>query len=309
LERIFPGIRLRPFTPYLVGVIDHLRSSQVTPITLDVDLPPNRWLGARWFDALTGEELTPTTSEHPASGEVRVETIRDVVARWRIPDDPHTEALEPVNNILEPGMRRVLPVRSRAELVELVGKEGDDLLSLMHDPLAEPGDELTVYRRSDTWPSVRELATRIERDELLRRVPLSKRTVERALSGVKVSGATMAIIAAAVEDTSEKNLPIGSKICARPGCGVPVTRRRRWCSESCRKKVARARDAVDLHKVGAICCATCHAVVYGKKANVCPSCGGKRLIEVRTYECPECGLERVGDTDGPCPGCEKESKR
>ena len=305
LERAFPEARIRPFTPFLTAVVDQLRSARATPITLDVDLPPEQWLDAHWVDAKSGNPLILTTGECPMSGQVRVATIRDVIHQWRIPDDPSTEAVEAVDDILEPGLRRVLPVRSRPELVELVGKEGDDLLSLMHDPLAEPGDELTVYRRSDPWPSVREAASLIEPDELKRRLPVSARTLERALAGVTVSDATKAKIIAVVEDVLKSSIPTGPKVCARPGCGVPVSRRRRWCSEACRKNVERGRDAVGLHKVGAVRCSKCTAVAYGDAVKICPACGGEALVRVRTVQCASCGVERIGDTESPCPFCEK----
>ena len=305
LKRAFPEARIRPFTPYLTAVVDQLRSARATPIMLDVDLPPEQWLDAHWVDAKSGKPLVLTTGECPMSGQVRVATIRDVIHQWRIPDDPSTEAVEAVDDILEPGVRRVLPVRSRPELVELVGKEGDDLLSLMHDPHAEPGDQLTVYRRSDPWPSVCEAASTIECDELKRRLPLSARTLERALAGATVSGATKAKITAAVEDVMGSSVYEGPKTCARPGCGVPVSRRRRWCSDACRKKVERGRDAVDLHKVGAVRCSKCQTVTYGDATKTCPACGGKTLPHVHTDHCANCGVERIGDTESPCPFCEK----
>jgi hypothetical protein len=305
LQQAFPDRRVRPFTPYLVAVVDHTRSLPVTPITLEVDLSPHQWPEAHWVDATTGESLILTTRENPSIDEVRVEPIRDVVARWRIPDDPHTEAIEPVNDILQPGMRRSLPVRSRPELVELVGKEGDDLLSLMNDPLADLGDQLTTYRRADPWPGVREVAKRIEMDQLVAHLPRSRRTIERALTGASVSGKTKAMISAAVEVLLASGGPIDPRVCRRPGCGVPVSRRQKWCSDSCRKKVERGRDAVDLHRVGAVRCPQCHGVTFGERGMRCPSCGGKGAIELRTNQCLQCGVERIGNTDSPCPVCEK----
>jgi RNA polymerase subunit RPABC4/transcription elongation factor Spt4 len=97
-------------------------------------------------------------------------------------------------------------------------------------------------------------------------------------------------------------------VCVRPGRGVPVSRRRRWCSDSCRKKVERGRDAVQLHKVSAKRCVKCGAVLYGEKLTTCPSCGGEGFVQIHTVRCPNCGIERIGDTEGPCPDCEKGTK-
>ncbi len=87
-----------------------------------------------------------------------------------------------------------------------------------------------------------------------------------------------------------------------------MSRRRRWCSDSCRKKVERGRDAVQLHKVSAKRCVKCGAVLYGEKLTTCPSCGGEGFVQIHTVRCPNCGIERIGDTEGPCPDCEKGTK-
>jgi hypothetical protein len=303
LEQAFPDRRVRPFTRFFSAVLDPLHSSAGVPITLDVDLSPDRWLEANWVDARTGEQIRLTIEEHPQLGQVRVRTYREVVELWRLPSDPTTEPVEAVDHILQPGLRRVLPVRSRAEMVQLIGKEGDDLMMLLTDPLAAKGDELTIYRQPDTWLPILEVARLLGAPDLAKRTGCSIRTLQRALVGKNVAPKTKAAIAAAVSDAASQLVERAPMTCARPGCDRRISLRRKWCSDRCRKIVERGHDKVDLHRRGGVRCPKCNTAWFGATDQPCPNCGGKGAIEVKSSSCPSCGTERTGDTESPCPVC------
>jgi rubrerythrin len=304
----FPDVTIRPFTRYLSAVLAPTDAGRVTAITLDVDLPLARWLDARWVKADTGEPLVFTTSDHPRAGTLRVRTYGELIDIWRRADDQFSEPVSPQDHVLQRGARRARPVVSRPELIELVGKEGDDLLRQLSDPLSTPDDDLTIYREADRWPNVLASVKGLGSRELSKRGGLTLRTAQRVVRGETVSDDTKARVTAVVEELALAPEVESVNTCARPGCGRRIAARRRWCSDSCRKKAERGRDAVDLHKAGAKRCVKCGAVLYGEKASTCPSCGGEGLVQVRTFSCPNCGVERVGDTEGPCPVCEKGTK-
>jgi len=306
IERAFPHRRVRPFTPFLQAVVDPLRGHGVVPITLDVDTRPEDRLRAHWVDQRNGEQVALTTSEVPESGEVRVRTYRELLQLWRLVRDPTTEPVEAVDHVLQPGLRQAVPVRSSAELVELCGKEGDDLYSLMVDPMASTGDVLTIYRRPDTWVSVLDAARSIGAKELQRRSGLGRTTIYAVLTGRRPSVETAALFAQVVGEMAERPPPV-SKMCARPGCPRAVRRRQRWCSDRCRKATSRARDRLALREIGATRCQTCAGVRFGDATGPCPICHGLGVVEAISHRCSNCGVERVGDTSGPCPFCRAEA--
>ncbi len=310
LSHAFPERRLRPFVRYLQAVVDPLSNPhRVVPVSLDVHLPPERWLDGEWQDMGSGEALTLTSAERPAPGQVRIRTIREVLFTWRLPVDPTTEPVEAVNHILSPGVRRVRPVHSRPELVELVGKEGDDLYAVLSDPGANLGSELTVYRAADTWAPMLDRARHLGADELCRRTGLPRSTAYHVLAGRPPSSETAALVAGVLDDIEpadrdEAQTVGGWHPCARSGCGRPVRGRRRWCTPGCRKAVERAQDRLMLHDVGGIRCRRCATVRFGDLRAPCPGCA-ERAAEVFVVVCPGCGTERVGNTTGPCAVCEK----
>ncbi len=315
LQAAFPERRLRPFVRYQHAVVDPLRNDRhVVPVTLDVDLPPDRWLEATWRNLPDGERLALCDRTPRPTGAVRARTIREVLHVWRIPHDPTTEPVEAVNHVLSPGVRRVLPVRSRPELVELVGKEGDDLYVPLVDPSAAPGEQLTVYRSADTWAPVLEKARTLGTAELCRRTGLARSTVYHLLAGRTPSPDTAVLVAMAVEgvevDSVAQRASVGGwHPCARTGCDRLVRARQRWCTPGCRKAVQRARERLVLQGVGGARCAKCGTVRFGDRGSECPVCMGDEKPSVLTILCPGCGVERVGDTSSPCRVCEKELRR
>ena len=307
LVRAFPGRTNRPFARFFTAVLDPMQTDRVTAVTLEADLPPERWIDAPWVNAVSSEPLRLSIATRPEVGTYRIRTIAELVDTWRRADDPFSEPMSPQDHVLQRGVRRAIPVVSCPELIELVGKEGDDLLRQLSDPLAVPDDELTIYRVADPWPAMVDISRRLGVRKLAVR-GLNLRTAQRVVSSRSVSEATRAQVAAILEGLGEAPDEDASNVCRRPGCGRRVSPRRKWCSESCRKRAERGRDAVELHRVGAVRCPKCRGVSYGKRARRCPSCGGKGVIEVRTNRCPKCGVGRIGDTDSRCPVCEKGNK-
>jgi hypothetical protein len=301
VQRTFPDRTIRPYAPYWIAVVDPFRSPAV-PVTLDTHLPPDEWLSADWRDQRTGEPLVLTLDDSAHIGTVRARAIREVLWSWGCSPDPTVAPVRPTDHVLTVGLCEPVPVRSRSELFEPTGKEGDDLLSLMTDPLAERDSELTIYRRADTWLPILEVAQSLDPAEFVERTGLKERTARRILRGGRPSPETAALVGAALGD----ELPKPPRSCGRPGCPSVVTGRQVYCTDSCRKAADRAKDRLHLWEIGAVRCRRCDAVRYGDQSGPCPACGGKAVVIMATAICQTCGVERVGNVDGQCPFCNQE---
>jgi hypothetical protein len=301
LQAAFPDRRIWPGTPYMQAVVDRRRSGHVVAVTLDVHLSPGERLAAEWRDQRTGAGIELTTERDLFRGTIRGITYRELLELWRLPRDVTTTPVEKVDHVLEPGMRRTLPVRSRAVLFELVGKEGDDLRALLIDPGALRGDDLTVYRRPDTLAPLLEKAQGLDVAQLAA-VGVPERTARYVRSGRRPSPETAALLAEVLRDLEVLQ---GARSCARAGCDRRLTGRKRYCSDRCRKAVSRAREAVQLAAKGASRCRACGAVRYGDLRETCPGCAGRGAVEVEAVSCPGCGVARLAVTEGPCPFCEE----
>jgi hypothetical protein len=296
LERAYPGRRIRPFTPYLQAVVDRRWSKDVVPVTLDVDLPPGE---QNWHDQRTSGPLVLTTTAVPAPGMTRVITHRELLEAWRLPQDPTTTSVARLDHVLDPGLRRPVPVLSREGLFQLAGKEGDNLLSLLVDPGANSGDDLNVYQRPDTWLPLFEKALAVGLKGLVA-AGVPERTARRILKGGRPSPETAALVA---ESLGGCDVMPTARVCALPGCGHAVRSRQRFHSDRCRKAAARASDRLALNVVGAVRCARCRAVRYGDTTGPCPVCQGRGVVEVEAVACTGCGTELVGDIQSGCPVC------
>jgi hypothetical protein len=299
LQALYPERRLRPFTRYAVAVVDPLDGSDALPVTLDVDLMPDSWALARWRDLRTGASVEPRTGTLGLQGCVRCRTIREVLEAWRIPHDPSRAPLVESDQVLAPGIYQALPVVSCQALFEAIGKEGDDLLNLMVDPIADEGQAVTVYRRADTWAPVLDVARTHGAQRLHQMTGIPLRTLRRILASGRSSADHAAAIASALKDMPE----IPPRVCARPGCGNGVRRRQTYCGDACRKAVARARDRLDLHARGARRCRRCRAILFGDASTPCPECLRRPAAGALTVTCSGCGAGRLGATEEPCPAC------
>jgi hypothetical protein len=307
LQRTFPDRRVRPLARWWQAVPDPFRNlRRSVPLCLDTHLSPEEWLQGDWRDAHSGEDLTPTTNYAPPAGTVRVQTVRDGLHIWRLPGDTTTEPARLTGSILQPGLRRTRPVHSRPDLVQLVGKQGDDLLASLIDPSAATGQELTVYHQPDAWALTLEKACRFGARELMKRTGLSQSTIYRLLAGETPSPVTASVVADSITFEEPPESEDCWRTCARPGCGLVVRTPRRWCSPGCKKAVQRARDALALHAVGGKRCRYCGAARFGDHRAPCPVCEGQRPIQVPAVVCHDCGVERVGDTTEPCPFCKSQ---
>jgi len=296
LQGAFPDRRIRPFTPYLQAVVDRRRCRDVVPVTLDVSLPA---VERRWRDQRTGLCVIITTSDPPPSGVVRAITYRELLEAWRLPGDPTTMSLRKVDHVLEPGVRVPIRVRSREELFQLSGKEGDDLLSLLVDPGASAGHDLNVYRQPDTWAPLREKVISVGLKGLVA-AGVHDRTARRLINGGKPSPETAALVAEAFGGLDVVRF---ARVCALPGCGRALRGRQRFHSDRCRKAAGRASDFLALRAVGAVRCSRCGAVRYGDLGGACPACRGRGVVEVETTACAGCGTEIVGNIGSGCPVC------
>ena len=303
LQAIFPERRLRPFTSYFLAVVDPFHvTHHVVPVSLDVHLPPERWLEGDWRDLRCGRRLILTTFSPPPQGAVRVRTIRELVHTWRLPTDATTEPMATPRSILESGVRRVVPIHSRPELIELCGEEGDDLFAAMSHPGGLPGEHLTIYRNADTWTPILERARKLGATELRRRgVP--RTTAYALVKGRPPSGETAALVARIIDGETGCDNSSDLHSCARPGCPRLVRGRKRWCGDACKKAVRRANDRLALHAIGGTRCRRCGAARFGELRGPCPTCHGRGVIEVRAVRCLGCGTDRLGDTSSECPFC------
>lgn len=304
LQRAYPDLVMRPYTPFGLAVVNPIYSHDVAPVTLDVTIDPSKWLDAEWRNLRTGGLLQLALQSSNAVGAIRCRSIREVMETWRIPTDPTLQPNEPSDHVIQSGFHHAVPVLSRPELFEPTGKEGDDLSTLMIDPLAESGDEITVYRRADTWSEHQRWAVQIGGNELHIRTGISERTCRNIAAGKRTTSEHMALVAAA----HIKDPKVPYRTCRRAGCGSPIRRKQVYCSDACRKAFDRARDTIHLHRRGAWRCGRCGAVTYGERRQFCTDCRGRRFVKVTTYVCPGCGIERIKNTEGPCPNCEKEQQ-
>jgi hypothetical protein len=310
LQRAFPERQIEPFTRYYQAVLDPLCERDVVVITLDVHLRPEQWLRADWRDQRTGASLTLTTDALAVDVHdertTRVRTIRELLYAWRLPRDVTTHPIERTTHVLEPGMRQTVPVFSRAEMTEIVGKEGDDLLALLIDPAAVKGDQLTIYRAADTWTPILERARTLGAPELIRR-GAPKSSAYNVLRGHHgASAQTQALIAMIVGETDSPNAPSTLwRPCKRPGCPNFVKTPKLWCKTGCKKAVQRAEETLALHARGAKQCRRCETIRYGDHEGPCPTCVSHTAAVVNAIACRYCGTLRVGDASGPCPLCGK----
>lgn len=313
----------------------------VAPFSRD----PESW--TKWYDAETGERVEVFTEDELAAGRADggrvVASLGGVIDRWWATTDDRYEAADaPEPGSPPTGLLRPKAIRSAAALCELVGKEST-LWGQAFSGEVEPDDPdwlRSFGSLGDTWsevvvPALRRIGVaevahfgklheRKVRELLSLRARPRSSTRERLISGAyghacsafgKKSPvrtrrsliserAQLATIAAWLEAGS---LP--GRTCEHEGCTEPVTGRRRFHSDACRKAAERARDRAALKAVGASRCRRCGTVRYGDTSEPCPRCEEGGGAAIRSAVCDVCGTVRAGDTDEPCLVCERKAKQ
>jgi hypothetical protein len=242
---------------------------------------PEKWLGGPWYDRKTGHPLDVTTVDpgtdpeafiHATmSGAVRIQTLGDVLARYRL--HPEHKSLAPDGRWAAEETRGLLlrrPVESAPVLTDLTGKEANKIIERLTGEITDPREYRVDYgSRADRWetlviPTLRMMRNDLGADELARRAGVHRRSAERALTlRIRPHVSTRRRYSVAVADWCRERLgeegvlasrdPLGSVWCyltlvdptALPVCAVcgrPLTHRlARYCSKTCRTRAYRAR--------------------------------------------------------------------
>lgn len=267
----FGGRRLRPFVPCLTA----MDMTSWTPVV-----------------ALAGDMAgakTAATAGHGPTAELP--TILHTVQRWAYDQRG-------------PGLHDPVPVTTRASWAELIGKESDVLAAteVYEDDAAT---ERSCYRPADTWAPVLAAVRELGAPKVAALTGLSLRTCEYVLAGRFPAPATAETIRQALATVVDLPAPEGPRFCTRAGCGVRVTGRRRWCSESCRKASERATERIEDQAIlPAHRCRKCRTRWVGQPD--CPTCAREGSpVSVAGAVCTGCGATFPVNVPDPCPKCER----
>jgi hypothetical protein len=277
--------RIRPGT---FGLLGHplgliTGTSQARPAR-SYEPDPARWEHGSWYDRRTGGEIAVTTSsptEDPerfssvlASGAVRLQTLYDVLARYRL--HPEHKSLAPDGTWADEatwGLMQRRPVSSAPVLTDLSGKEGNKIIERLTGEVADAGEYRTDYgTRADRWrtlvlPVLRQIRDALGTAEMSQRVRVHRRSLERVLGSEAVmphASTRMRYLEAAWDWCSPQLVQagwtpsrdrLGTVWCYQRHlayrlvrtclvCGRPIGHAlARYCSEACRKRAYRARKS------------------------------------------------------------------
>lgn len=159
---------------------------------------PSSWEQGSWYDRRTGAEIAVTTlspAEDPegfssvlASGAVRLQTLADVLTRYRL--HPEHKSLAPDGTWSDEetrGLVRRRLVSSAPVLTDLIGKEGNKIIERLTGEVDDAAEYRTDYgARADRWrflavPVLRTTQREIGSVELAKRIGVNRRSVERSL--------------------------------------------------------------------------------------------------------------------------------
>jgi hypothetical protein len=243
---------------------------------------PEEWLGGPWFDRRTGQPIEVTTldpgsdpeafSRDAMSGAVRIQTLVDVLARYRL--HPEHKSLAPDEGWAAEQTRGLLlrrPVESAPVLTDLTGKEANKIIERLTGEVTDPKEYRTDYgARADRWnalvvPVLKEMGDALGTAELANRAQVHRRSVERTL-GVDAAmpqASTRAKYLDAARRWCEEQLlgsgyrvgrdPVGTVWCHKEHgsvapirsclvCGRPVMHPlAKYCGPTCKKRAYRVR--------------------------------------------------------------------
>lgn len=203
LQPAFPDRELRPYQRFGVAVLDPRSAPDVVAVTLDVGRPPATWRELDWHDLHSGRPLDLRIRDLTVPGAVVARTIRDLVWSWRSANDPWMAEVETPGVMLRVGVLEPMLVASDAEHLEPVGREGDQLLRYLSDPLTDGSDAINVYRKVDEWPETQAKAARIEPRAFMRLTGLPERTARAVRQNEPVGERTKRIVIAALRDVPD----------------------------------------------------------------------------------------------------------
>jgi hypothetical protein len=174
---------------------------------------------AEWFDADTGDAITPNTSHGSASvfGFIG-DTYATAIARLRRTSEPTatTPGVEPCNPTTR-GIVRPAPTVSTG--VALIGRESRRWRN--HTPQGRP-DQLT-YREADTWlhhlGEIRSMVEKVGQVPVADAIGVSERTIRNVLNGGVPSGQTASLVTQWLERRSRTK----SKMAETPSGSTPLS--------------------------------------------------------------------------------------
>ena len=192
------------------------------PVGLDV---PDEHDGVRVF------------SGRGAGRRMLVERVRDHLHRWVDTFDPSMTG--PVR-----GLRQPAATYSAAGLVDVVGRDGPELMAGDEDPTTVDAatHRLTYGTTADQALRDRVRAAGVRRVARATGIPAS--TLGSWLRGGHTSPSTLGRLSRALDDLEVHGQPTARQ-CARDGCAQPARRRGRWCSDRCRMAAARSKHPTD----------------------------------------------------------------
>jgi hypothetical protein len=163
---------------------------------------PASWEQGPWYDRRTGGEVNVTTlspagdperfSSAMASGAVRLQTLTDVLARYRL--HPEHKSLGPDGRWAHEETRGLMErrlVSSAPVLTDLSGKEGNKIIERLTGEVEDVKEYRTDYgARADRWrilvvPVLRLIRDALGTADMAERIGVHRRSLERVL-GVSV---------------------------------------------------------------------------------------------------------------------------
>ena len=191
-----------------------------------------------WYDRTTGQPIQITTADphdplfnqHLGEGRIRVKTLGDVLAEFRL--RPEHKSLAPDGapaTSRTKGLLQRRPIESAPVLTDLIGKEGNELDERGSGVIIDPDDYRSQYgNRGDRWtelvlPILRELGA----EEVMKRTGRKKSAVYAVLAGreVKYDRPAARYRDIAIEEAKSTLRAAGRRVPRHPS-GVLYTARR-----------------------------------------------------------------------------------
>jgi hypothetical protein len=183
--------RDRWIRPGSFGLIAHPAAGFTGQPAAPYERDPRQWPNLPWYDRKSGDriavasasDLRAEAAEVLASGTIPVQTIGEVIRRYRL--RPEHKSLTPTG---EPAQRDTIgalkrrPVESTPTLQTLSGKEGNKLLERQSGEVTEVAEYRADYgARDDSWLIVVDAIRQLGPGAVARRSGLDRRTIQRAV--------------------------------------------------------------------------------------------------------------------------------